>query len=76
MSPLLFNIMLDSVIHYALMGNRGIVWGLHVRLDDLKYAEDFDFFLTATLKLLITAVVYLVKISLADSKKPHKSSSH
>lgn len=40
LSPLLFNIVLDSVMQEATRYRRGITWGINGRLEDLDYADD------------------------------------
>lgn len=40
LSPLLFNIVLDTILKSALQNGKGITWGLQGRLNDLDYADD------------------------------------
>ena len=40
LSPLLFNLVLDSVMSKVTQEQRGISWGLFDRLEDLDYADD------------------------------------
>lgn len=40
LSPLLFNIVLDTIMTKAMQDGRGIRWGLHGSLSDLDYADD------------------------------------
>lgn len=40
MSPLLFNIILETVLKRAIKDNKNITWGLTDRLEDLDYAID------------------------------------
>lgn len=43
LSPLLFNIVLDSVLAKTNIAERGIRWSLTTRLEDLDYADDICF---------------------------------
>lgn len=40
LSPLLFNVVIDSVMRNATIEPRGITWSLNKRLEDLDYADD------------------------------------